>query len=122
MIEINSKYLSKQRKADNMRWFTDTSHDLFLWCNGSNEIIRFQFCYGKNSGNEHLVEWERNLGIKEFTVDDGETGGVSKSTPILKNQTVIQIEKTKSALMIISKYIDKPIYEFIINRLSINEN
>lgn len=118
MIEVDKKYLSKEYQENNVRWLTDSSHDLFLWYENQ-ALIRFQFAFGKNTSHEQLIEWEFRRGIKEFTIDDGEQTINSrfKSTPIISSELTL----TKDYISAFSKLagkIDSDLYEEIFSWLT----
>ena len=118
MTEVDPKYLSKDLKNENVRWFTDRSNDLFLWYE-QNILIRFQFAFGKNTSSEQLVEWEIDKGIKEFTIDDGEQTINSrfKSTPIFSSETPLNADYVTAFSKLASK-IDSKLYEEIFSYLT----
>ena len=80
--EISQKYIAESKRNKHFRWFSDNRHDLFLWHNEDGEIIRFQFCYDKNSTQEQAVEWLKFGRIFHQKVDDGESKKLRKSSPI----------------------------------------
>ena len=118
MTEVDTKYLSKEYQENNVRWITDSSHDLFLWYE-NHKLVRFQFAFGKNTSHEQLVEWEYHRGIKEFTIDDGEQTINSrfKSTPIISTQTILTKDYI-SAFTKLAEKIDSVLYEEIFSWLT----
>lgn len=80
--EINSKYLHSSETNEGLRWFNDFKHDLFVWLDTKDRIVRFQFCYDKNTSNEQSIEWvlDHNLFHQKVLSDEG---WHSMSSPIL---------------------------------------
>lgn len=64
------------------RWFHSQEQDLYVWHDEDGEIVSFQLCYSKYR-NEHAIYWKRQSGFAHLIVDDGESSGLSSSTPIL---------------------------------------
>jgi len=120
MIEVNKKYLSKRFQNENVRWFTDNSHDLFLWFNHREDVHRIQFTYGKNSPTEHMLEWSEQAGLSSFLVDDGEQTVNSrfKSTPIIASDNSADIRPISLILSKLASKLDSSIYKIIYEKLS----
>ena len=111
--EIDPKYIVKEKRDKNFRWFSDESHDLFLWYNDEKEIIRFQFCYDKNSLEEQAVEWIKSRKLFHQKVDDGESAKIRKSTPIFISNGLWSPEYAKEQFDQSSLEIEEDIRHFI---------
>ncbi|MEW6775345.1 MAG: hypothetical protein AB1405_03575 [Bdellovibrionota bacterium] len=81
MTEVPPHLIAKSE--GHLRWFSDARHDLFVWFGERDEIIRFQFCYGKGTAQEEVVEWRRGDHVKHSLVDDGEVPGSLKQSPLI---------------------------------------
>ncbi len=64
------------------RWFTDSYFDLILWYEEDGDIEGFQLCYDKTE-DERALTWRRESGYSHERIDDGETPGRMKMTPVL---------------------------------------
>ncbi len=66
------------------RWFASHGFDLIVWLGEFEDVIGFQFCYGKPTSEKALTWRAEGKGLAHMAVDDGEAGdGRYKSSPIL---------------------------------------
>jgi len=77
------------------RWFSDDYFDLIVWHDDVGLMSGFQLCYDK-TGYERVLTWRRGHGYAHDRIDDGETPGEPKRTPILALDGVF--EKKQVAL------------------------
>lgn len=62
----------RQHGVGRLRWFSDESHDLYVWQSEFGRLLRFQFCYDKGTPQEQVVRWRRGGSVEHALVDDGE--------------------------------------------------
>lgn len=65
-----------------IRWFSDDFFDLVIWYDDDGNIISFQLTYDKYN-DPHALTWKLGKGYIHETIDDGETPGRYKQSPIL---------------------------------------
>ena len=111
MKEVAEKYLHENPPGLKMRWFTDGEHDLYIWRNENDELVRFQFAYGKSSEAEKMIEWFQGKGVTHSDIDDGERpGGIKRSPLVIRDgpwNPVTMLERFEKA----AENIDKKIYD-----------
>lgn len=64
------------------RWFTDPYFDLIVWYADDGRLFGFQLCYDKQ-GRERAFTWRRNQRCQHERIDDGETSGQSRMSPVI---------------------------------------
>jgi hypothetical protein len=64
------------------RWFMDDYFDLIVWYGDDRSLIGFQLCYDKKD-RERALTWTREGGFHHNRIDDGETPGHPKMTPVI---------------------------------------
>jgi hypothetical protein len=64
------------------RWFTDAYFDLIVWYAEGGSLVGFQLCYDKQGG-ERAFTWRRGHPCVHEGMDDGESPGHSKMSPVL---------------------------------------
>lgn len=73
------------KKYDNgipVRCFADEYFDLTVWFDENRNIISFQLTHDKFY-NPHALTWKQGHGYRHEAIDDGETPGRFKKSPIL---------------------------------------
>ena len=114
LIEI--KDVRQFEDDDFRRWFTDEFFDLIIWYNKDGGITGFQLCYDKPQ-IERALTWRPNQGFSHTKIDDGETPGQAKMTPILVADG--QFSKKSIAEMFISesRQIDQKVAHFVYEKI-----
>ena len=65
------------------RWFNSPELDLIVWMSEDEELLGFQLCYDKHTG-ERALTWRAGRGYDHAAVDAGEKSpSKHKGTPIL---------------------------------------
>ncbi len=122
MREVPSKYVCTDSVPGlTERWFTDERHDLFVWTDGAGEPARFQFCYGRGTDDEQMIEWRRDGGVHHRKVDDGETGGRAKESPLIVTNGRWDLMEVRKRLIVAAQGIDPVIKSGILGALEIAE-
>jgi hypothetical protein len=98
------------------RWFTSDYFDLFVWQEENGEIASFQLCYNKNR-NEHVLTWQKDSGFQHLSVDDGETPGHHKMTPILMPDSEFAAFPIAERFERESREIEKLVAEFVYQKI-----
>lgn len=65
------------------RWFSDEAFDLIVWFEPEDQIIGFQLCYDKGTGQKALT-WLKGDGYQHSRIDDGDNPGKMKASPVLE--------------------------------------
>ncbi len=98
------------------RWFTDEFFDLIVWYGDDWSILGFQLCYGKNN-KERALTWRRDEGFSHEKVDDGETPGHTKMTPVLVPNGQFDVKSISARFRQESSEIDPEIAGLVIETL-----
>ena len=102
------------------RWFRDDDFDLIVWYGTQDIISGFQLCYDKHS-REKCLTWRAKDGLRNFyqhdAIDDGETPGHSKMTPILVPDGIFKKERVSKLFERNSGKIDIDIAEFVLKKI-----
>ncbi|MDQ1362753.1 MAG: hypothetical protein QG652_613 [Pseudomonadota bacterium] len=98
------------------RWFSDPTHDLFVWLNAHGQITAFQFSYDK-TGNEHLLSWSEAHGYSHDRIDDGETTPFQTMTPIMVPNGIVDCVQVAETFRSVSKLLEPELVAFIYRRL-----
>lgn len=108
------------KKHDNgipVKCFTDEYFDLTVWFDDNRNIISFQLTHDKFH-NPRALTWKQGHGFRHDAIDDGETPGRFKKSPVLiadgefpKDTVVKRFEKE-------SREIDPDIAGFILKKIS----
>ena len=64
------------------RWFRDPYFDLIIWYDDNGSLSGFQLCYDRQ-GRERAFTWRKDHGLRHDRVDDGETPGHFKMSPVM---------------------------------------
>jgi hypothetical protein len=64
------------------RWFMDDYFDLIVWYADDGTLTGFQLCYDKRV-KERALTWTRDGGYRHNRIDDGETPGHPKMSPVI---------------------------------------
>jgi len=99
------------------RWFSDREMDLIVWLDGSDGIAGFQLCYDRDS-RERALTWMRDRGFSHRRVDDGESVGHLKRTPILVPDGVFDGGSVTRRFRELSSEIDSEIADFVLEALA----
>lgn len=109
--------VKQTRKSQQRLWFSDRSHDLFIWLDTENHPLAFQFCYDK-SHNEHALLWHHQTGYSHQRVDSGEpNNGSYKQSPILIANGEFDPSEIAAAFKRISAKLDPALSEFVYKKL-----
>lgn len=109
--------VTQAKKNQHQLWFTDQSHDLFIWINPDNQPVAFQLCYNKLH-NEHAVLWHQHHGYSHQQIDSGEPGdGKYKMSPILLADGDVEPLRIAANFKLISRGIDPILAGFIYQKL-----
>jgi hypothetical protein len=120
MREVPSRYVCTDSVPGlTERWFTDERHDLFVWTDPDGEPARFQFCYGRGTGDEQMIEWRRDGGVRHRRVDDGERGGRSKESPLIITNGAWNLADVRNRLIVAARGIDPVIRSGILHALEL---
>lgn len=65
------------------RWFSDENFDLIVWLGPEDQILGFQLCYDKETGQKALT-WLNGDGYQHSRIDDGDNPGKMKASPVLE--------------------------------------
>ncbi len=98
------------------RWFTDQFFDLIVWYGDDMSIFGFQLCYDRNI-KERALTWRRNRGFSHEKVDDGETPGHTKMTPVLVPNGQFDATSISAKFRQESSEIDPEIAKLVIETL-----
>jgi len=98
------------------RWFTSENFDLIVWYDEDGGINGFQLCYDKSAG-EHALTWKRERGFIHESIDDGETAGKSKMTPVLLADGAFDSQRVKTRLRAEIADIDPDIARFVLDTM-----
>lgn len=117
MHEINPEIV-KQRGGEGfrLRWYSDESHDLYVWLSDEGRLMRFQFCYDKGSLREQVVRWKLGGAVEHALIDDGERLH-RKQTPIFVSNGAWDPREPLDHLRADRSNIDLPIYMQLIKIL-----
>ncbi|MEG3638795.1 hypothetical protein [Magnetococcus sp. PR-3] len=63
------------------QWFQGEDLDLFIWLQ-EGVLYRFQLAYDRQRV-EHLLQWQRDQGLRHFIMDDGESNPLKNQSPIM---------------------------------------
>jgi hypothetical protein len=94
------------------RWFEDEGFDLVVWQNEGGEIIEFELSYDK-SKNQRAVRWGKSTGFAHYRVDDGDSPGKHKETPVLFPNGDFDFEKIARLFALASKEVNEKIAKFV---------
>lgn len=98
-------------------WFTDLSHDLFIWVSSDDCPRAFQFCYNKPE-NEHALLWHQHHGFSHHRIDSGESyEGRYKMSPIMLADGDIEPLKIAADFNNISLDIEPKLANFVYKKL-----
>jgi len=98
------------------RWFTDKYFDLFVWYTKDRSIYGLQLCYDKNYF-ERAFTWTEKEGFSHLKVDDGNTRGLGKMTPILIADGAFDFETAAEKFKLHSNDLDKDLSEFVYKKI-----
>lgn len=114
LIEI--KDVKQHEDDDFRRWFTDEFFDLIVWYNPKNRVTGFQLCYDKDQ-KERALTWRVSSGFSHTKIDDGETPGQAKMTPILMADGHFSKKSVAERFMSNSREIDQKVAHFVYKKL-----
>lgn len=100
------------------RWFSDADLDLYVWYDDDGAVARFQLCFDKGR-NEQALTWQREHGLAQHAVDDGE-GGVyrMKASPVLTGGTVTETAEVRRRFVDAGQKLEHDLYQFVLDRIS----
>jgi hypothetical protein len=120
LLEVPQNMLQEHRKTEGFRWFTDDKHDLFIWLNKQNEIIRLQFSYDKGSKREQVIEWRRQGNLHHHLIDDGDNFLHYSASPIFTANGNWDPDYAYKKFLNIGKNLETQLYDKIIFILNQN--
>lgn len=97
------------------RWFADDYFDLILWGEGA-DISQMQLCY-ERGGDEHALVWHREGGFHHFRVDEGESGSLKKSSPMMRDDGKFDAARLRREFAARSRRIDPGIRRWVKRRI-----
>jgi len=101
------------------RWFRSPQMDLFLWYDEEEKtrILGFQLCH-RNKDRESALTWRMGEGLSFQGVDDGDTPGNMKETPILTEESEpYDLEKIRNEFSQISGKVEEHLRQGILSVL-----
>ena len=93
------------------RWFTDRYFDLIVWYEHE-EIVGFRLCYDK-AERERALTWRKRAGFTHDRIDDGETPGSAKMSPVLEADGTFDRAAIAQRFCAASRQIDGPVADFV---------
>jgi hypothetical protein len=98
------------------RWFRDDFFDLIVWYADDGGLTGFQLCYDKLE-HERALTWTRDGGYHHHRIDDGETPGHPKMTPVIVPDGVFDqgpvAERFRAASISIDREVAGFVYETV---------
>jgi hypothetical protein len=94
------------------RWFMDDYFDLIVWYGDDGGVIGFQLCYDKRT-KERALTWTREGGYHHNRIDDGETPGHPKMTPVIIADGAFEKDPVAERFRTASAGIDPVIAAFV---------
>jgi len=95
------------------RLFTDEYFDLYLWYRWRWGRLRgFQLVYDKD-GSCHALTWTRREGYRHEAVDDGDSGGGDRRTPILVPDGSVDCIALADRFLQASSYLSRRLRAFV---------
>ena len=98
------------------RFFFSHEQDLWVWFGEDGAPVAFQLAYGKYR-NERAIRWKTGLGFRHEQVDDGESAGLVKQTPILIADGAFNAAGVLERFLKLSAEMPKEIVDFVAARL-----
>jgi hypothetical protein len=99
------------------RWFTDGDFDLIVWLGRDGQVSGFQLCYDKQT-QERALTWKRGRGFLHERIDDGESPGRVKMSPILVPDGEFRKETVLERFRRESGQIDPALRRLVLDTLS----
>jgi hypothetical protein len=106
--------VSQKRDEPRKRWFSSHSMDLFIWFDGDDRIVSFQFTYDKPH-DEKALTWSREEGLAHMGVDDGSRSGKHPGSPLFVLDGAVSPGKIISMLLENAGELDPSIENFIVS-------
>lgn len=100
-----------------LRWYSDESHDLYVWSDKAGMISRFQFTYNKGTGREEVIEWRGGEMVGHALIDPGEDLSIHKKTPIIVANGVWDEAAVSREFERAAHGIEQSVYKYILRRL-----
>ncbi len=110
------KYAKKFDNGTPIKWFSDEYFDLAVWFYDNGEIKSFQLSYDIYNKN-HALTWKEGIGFSHDEIDDGDSPGYHKMTPVLVPDGEFPREKIAGKFLEASKEIDQNISRFVYNKI-----
>jgi len=98
------------------RWFSDSYFDLILWYEENGDIEGFQLCYDKTE-DERALTWRKEGGYSHERIDDGETPGRMKMTPVLVPDGAFNVNTIARRFKEEARELDPKLSEFVYQKL-----
>ena len=80
------------------RWFYDSDCDLILWQDEAGAIHRFQFCYGKDTPQERVVEYKNGHLMQHDVANPLKP--TDQGSPTFTNTQHIAVEEAQRLLLL----------------------
>jgi hypothetical protein len=98
------------------RWFFSHDQDFLVWFGEDGQPVAFQLAYAKHR-DEHAIRWKAGQGFVHHRVDDGESVGVRKESPLLLPDGSFEAKDVLERFLAVSKEVPPDIVEFVAARL-----
>lgn len=98
------------------RCFFSHEQDLWVWFDDGGAPVAFQLCYGKYR-DEHAIRWKSGEGFRHERVDDGESAGVRKQSPILLHDGPFFAAGVVAQFLTEADEVPRDIVDFVVARL-----
>ncbi|MCG8614753.1 MAG: hypothetical protein MI802_00945 [Desulfobacterales bacterium] len=111
------KNISKSEEGLKRRWFFDTTMDLLIWLDASDQVVGIQLCYDKEKSSRALT-WFQKEGYRHNKVDLGdEKRGRRGGSPILGSDDLFDASTIAGQFKRLGANIDSEIYEITYEKL-----
>ncbi len=117
MLSENTSVWQNPREG-RRRWFFDDYFDLIVWYEPKSEdIAGVQLCYARGRG-EHALVWQTGRAVSHFRVDDGETPGHAKMSPVFVAGRMVDIAEVSRRFRAASQHIEPAIRDLVLDKLA----
>ncbi|MBI2890335.1 MAG: hypothetical protein HYY13_06065 [Nitrospirae bacterium] len=81
---VPNRLIKPEEIRAGLSWYTDSTHDLYVWADAHGRVTRFQFTFGKGTEKEEVVEWKGGRLVGHALVDPGDPDGPAhKRSPVI---------------------------------------
>jgi Uri superfamily endonuclease len=106
---------------DFRRWFSDQHFDLIVWQKPNGAVSTFQLCYNKQT-DEHALVWHPNRPIEHYRVDSGEPAPTKNLSPIMVDNSALDLNQLLTNFTTHSAEIDPHIREHVLTTLQAQQS